>query len=332
MPARSERSSGDAGFPVRHVTDIPPKPKDARWLIEPLFAAAGVGIVGGMPKCLKTWLAAELALAVAAGGQAMGRFPARQQGPVLVFAAEDGAQDMRARFEAVALARGVHLAKAPVLWLDLIELHLDDARQLQRLRATVARLKPRLLVLDPFVRIVGRIDENSAQEVSAVLGALRALQREHDVAVLVVHHMRKSPAPHLGQALRGTGDFAAWSDSGLYLVRRGADLILAVEHRAAPAPSPLRLHLASEPAPHLIAQDLDARPASAVVAEAADSFEGELLDCLRRGRRPQTTVELRAALSVRKAKLLDALRHLKQRGLVARDEAGWSFVSARSQP
>lgn len=329
MSARSDRA--DAGFPVRHMTDIPPRPLDARWLVEPLFAAGGVGILGGLPKSLKTWLAAELALAVAAGGQALGRFAARQQGPVLVFAAEDGGPDMRRRFEAVALARGVELAKVPVLWLDLIELHLDDPRQLQRLRATVARLKPRLLVLDPFVRLVARIDENSAQEVSAVLGALRALQREHEVAVLVVHHMRKSPAPHPGQALRGSGDFAAWMDSGLYLVRRGGDLILAVEHRAAPAPSPLRLHLASEPAPHLIALDLDPRPAAVAVA-VDDALETQILDGLRRGRRPQTTVELRAALCVRKAKLLDALRRLKQRGLVRRDEAGWVFVPSRHQP
>jgi hypothetical protein len=261
---------------------------------------------------------------------ALGRFAARQQGPVLVFAAEDGGPDMRRRFEAVALARGVDLAKVPVLWLDLVELHLDDPRQLERLRVTVARLKPRLLVLDPFVRLVARIDENSAQEVSAVLGALRALQREHDVAILVVHHMRKSAAPHPGQALRGSGDFAAWMDSGLYLVRRGADLVLAVEHRAAPAPSPLRLHLASEPAPHLVAHDLEPRPAPEAVA-GGDPFETEILECLRRGRRPQTTVELRAALCVRKAKLLDVLRRLKHRGLVGRSDAGWTLVSTREK-
>jgi hypothetical protein len=274
---------------------------------------------------MKTWLAAEFALAVAAGGHALGRFVARQPGPVLVFAAEDGGPDMRRRFEALALVRGIDLAKVPVLWLDLVELHLDDPRHLQRLRATVARLQPRLLVLDPFVRLVAGIDENSAQEVSAVLGALRALQREHEVAVLLVHHLRKSPAPRLGQALRGSGDFAAWYDSGLYLVRRGDDLLLVVEHRAAPAPTSLRLHLASEPAPHLIAHDLAPRLPAADVVEP---LEAELLDCLRRGRRPQTTVELRAALRVRKSRLLDLLRRLRQRGLIGRDEAGWTIVSA----
>lgn len=78
-----------------------------------------------------------------------------------------------------------------------------------------------------------------------MLGSLRALQRELDLAVLLVHHMRKSPSAHLGQQLRGSGDFAAWSDSSMYLVRDGpGDLVLSVEHRGAPAPPPLRVRLA----------------------------------------------------------------------------------------
>ncbi|MBK8999599.1 MAG: AAA family ATPase [Myxococcales bacterium] len=46
----------------------------------------------------------------------------------------------------------------------------------RRLHKTLAALRPRLLVLDPFVRL-HRIDENSAAEVSAVLAFLREVQR-----------------------------------------------------------------------------------------------------------------------------------------------------------
>jgi hypothetical protein len=309
-------------FPVRHVAEVPLQPAAAQWLVESLWAASGVGIVGGQPKCLKTWLATELALAVASGGQALGRFAARQQGPVLFFAAEDSAPAMRARFEAVAEARGVRLAEAPVLLLDIAELRLDDPRQRVRLRQTVASVQPRLLVLDPFIRLA-HLDENSAQEVSAVLGALRALQREHDLAVLVVHHMRKSPAAHPGQTLRGSGDFAAWSDSGLYLLRRGDDLVLSVEHRGAPAPPPLRVRLAGDGTPHLVAEELAASPAQ----DAADPLEAALVEHLRRTRHAQSTAALRSALRVRKGTLLAALRRLQERGVLARDpSAGWALA------
>ena len=51
-------------------------------------------------------------------------------------------------------------------------------------------------------------------------------------------------APDLpGQALRGSGDFWAWGDSNLHLSGRPNRLRLTVEHRAAPPPAPLSLHL-----------------------------------------------------------------------------------------
>ena len=118
------------------------------WLVESLWAAAGVGVIGGLPKSLKTWLATELAIAVASGKDALGHFPVKLTGPVLVYAAEDDLPSMRARFQTVAEARGVVLKDAPVYLIDLPALRLDDSDQLHRLHRTVAFLRPRLLVLE----------------------------------------------------------------------------------------------------------------------------------------------------------------------------------------
>ena len=67
-------------------------------------------------------------------------------------------------------------AAAPSVRLDL------DADR-RNLAETVAKLQPRLLILDPFVRL-HRIDENASGEVAPLLAYLRELQRRHDVAVL----------------------------------------------------------------------------------------------------------------------------------------------------
>lgn len=323
MPRPSEPAD-DKTFPYRHVATIDPKPKDALWLVESLWAASGVGIVGGLPKCLKTWLAIELAVSVASGRDALGSFPARLQGPVLVYAAEDDLPSMRTRFEAVADARGASLKDSPLYLIDLPALRLDDPEQLRRLHRTVAALRPRLLVLDPFIRIA-RVDENSAQEVSAVLGSLRALQREHDVAVLLVHHMRKSPSAHLGQQLRGSGDFAAWYDSGIYLVRHGPHLVLSVEHRGAPAPPPLRIRLETTGSPHLVIEQ--GLPDTVAPPAQPGSLRDEILERLRPSRRPLSTAQLRDQLKVRKATLLEALNELRAERLVRRDEQGWALAT-----
>ena len=320
MPPASDRR---APFPVRRVHEIEARANERRWLVDELFASAAVGLLGGPPKAFKTWVAAELALAVAAGTPAFGRFAVPVPGPVLFFGAEDSPPDLRSRFDHIARWRGVDLAKVPLFLLDIAQLRLDDAGHLDRLHHTVALHAPRLLVLDPFVRLVTGLDENSARDVSAVLGALRTLQRERDVTILLVHHMRKSPAAHPAQQLRGSGDFSAWLDSGLYLTRDGDDRVLVVEHRSAPAPPPFRLRLVPGDAPHLVIQD--SLGADAAIANG-DPLHARVLERLRAVSRPHSTQALRDVLRVRKADLLTALRALADRGVVTKTTDGWTIA------
>ena len=51
------------------------------------------------------------------------------------------------------------------------------------------RIEPRLLVLDPLVRLHG-VDENAVADIAPILGFLRYLQRRFGTAVLLVHHSR----------------------------------------------------------------------------------------------------------------------------------------------
>ncbi len=130
----------------------------------------------------------------------------------------------------------IQVITAPSLRLDLDA----DGR---RLTQTVSELRPRLLLLDPFVRL-HRVDENVSAEVAPLLAYLRELQRAYGAAVAVVHHARKGAAhARGGQALRGSSEFHAWGDSNLYLRRVGDELSLSIEHRAAPSPPPLAVGL-----------------------------------------------------------------------------------------
>jgi hypothetical protein len=320
MPPASDRR---APFPVRRVHEVEARSREQRWLVDELFASAAVGLLGGPPKAFKTWVAAELALAVASGSPAFGRFAVAAPGPVLFFGAEDSPSDLRTRFDGIARARRLDLAKVPLLLLDVAQLRLDDAGHLDRLHKTVTLHAPRLLVLDPFVRLVAGLDENSARDVSAVLGALRTLQRERDVTILLVHHMRKSPAAHPAQQLRGSGDFSAWLDSGLYLTRDGDDRVLVVEHRSAPAPPQFRLRLVPGDSPHLAIQDSHTTDATSAYV---DPLQARVVERLRAASRPQSTQALRDGLHVRKADLLAALRALADRRVVTKTTDGWTIA------
>ena len=238
------RAPDDDALPVVRASDLDDGDTLARWLVDTLWARAAVGVLGGAPKCCKSWLALDLAVSVASGTPCLGAFDVDDPGPVLLYMAEDAAPVVKARLSGICRARQLDLASVPIHVITVPVLRLDRGRDQARLRDAVRRHAPRLLVLDPFVRL-HRIDENDAGKVSALLGYLRTLQRQHDVAVLVVHHARKNGGggAQAGQSLRGSGDFHAWGDSNLYVRQQKDALVLTIEHRAAAAPEPLRLQL-----------------------------------------------------------------------------------------
>jgi len=230
-------------LPVCRADQLAERPAEQRWLIEGLWAEQAVGIVGGEPKCCKSFLALDLAVAVASGTDCLRRFRPATSGPVLLFSGEDPLDVVRRRLEGIARAAKIAFAGLDVHVITAPSLRLDLAADQQRLVDTVEATRPKLLVLDPFVRL-HRIDENVAAEVAPVLGYLRGLQRRFHTAVLLVHHARKG-AGHLraGQALRGSSELHAWGDSNLYLKRQGERLHLTVEHRAAPSGEEMLLEL-----------------------------------------------------------------------------------------
>ena len=118
---------------------------------------------------------------------------------------------------ALCTHRGIDIESLDVRVITAPTLRLDCDDDVRRPDATLRAHKPRLLLLDPFVRM-HTADENSAQAIAAILAHLRALQRTHHAAIVVVHHTRKNNrSGQHGQSLRGSGDFHAWVDSALYL-------------------------------------------------------------------------------------------------------------------
>jgi RecA-family ATPase len=213
-----------SGFSDDAVTPLPttrasqlaqPETTEPAWLIEGLWSKEAVGIIGGEPKCGKSFLALDLAVAVASGSPCLRHFPTRQSGTVLSYSAEDATYMVRQRLEGIAYAADVDFESLDIHVITVPTLRLDCGRDREALEATVAHLRPKLIILDPFVRLHA-IDENVAGEVAPLLAYLRSLQRQYHTAVALVHHARKGAAHERGgQALRGSSELHAWGDSNL---------------------------------------------------------------------------------------------------------------------
>jgi len=314
------KANDESVLPVVRAADLAEPDSARRWLIENLWARAGVGIIGGAPKCCKSWLGLDMAVSVASGTACLDTFHVVEPGGVLVYMAEDAAPVVKERLAGICRHRGLSLAVLPIGVITAPSVRLDLPHDQRRLDETVRREAPRLLLLDPFVRL-HRINENQASDVAAILGYLRELQRAHDLAVAVVHHARKNGGNSTGgQSLRGSSDFFAWVDTALSLRRLRQQLVLSVEHRAAGVPEPVTLALVgTERDMHL----------SVVVTESpstppAANIDAAILNALdRASTKGLARAQLRAALHVRNERLGDGLTRLAASGHIARLGDAW---------
>jgi hypothetical protein len=305
-------------LPVKLACDLGGDDESApQWLIEGLWSESAVGVLGGGPKCCKSFLALDAAVSVASGRPCLRSFAVCRTGPVLVFPAEDPHGVVRRRLEGIAAAAGTSLCDLPVHVITAPKVMLDSPRDRHLLDATVAALKPALLVLDPFIRL-HTIDENVAAEVAPLLGYLRELQRRHGVSVMLVHHARKdSRGARPGQALRGSSDLHGWGDSNLYLRQLSSGLRLSVEHRAAPGRDNVALELADGDAgPTLRLIEADAGGAD-VPARRKDPAS-RILETLSVAEVPQPADELRAQCAMRSQTFWRTLNKLVAAGRVER--------------
>ena len=311
-------------LPVTPAHRLAERAAEQRWLVSSLWSEEAVGIIGGEPKCGKSFLALDLAVAVAAGTPCLRRFVVPRAGRVLLYAAEDALHIVRRRLEGICAAAGLRLADLDVQVITAPTLRLDLEADRRSLEETVAALQPRLLVLDPFVRL-HRIDENASGDVAPLLAYLRELQRRHALAVVVVHHAKKGAGRvRAGQALRGSSEFHAWGDSNLYIRRRGDDeFTLTVEHRAASPMPPVTLELAQR----ANALALEVREPTTPLTPAPSSLDERITAALTDAKHPLSFADLRARCRIRNATLYHRLAALTATGRIVRADEGYRLAA-----
>jgi hypothetical protein len=267
-----------------------------------------------------------MAVSVASGTHCLEQFAVKQVGPVLVFLAEDAVPAIRARIQALCTLRNFDIERLNLYVITASTLRLDLAADQQRLNATLAYLNPRFLLLDPLVRL-HRLDENSAADISKLLGFIREMQRTYHTAIALVHHASKKHRAQPGQALRGSSDLHAFGDSNAYLARRKKRIIFSVEHRSAKAMDPIEIELVSRPNGSATHLEIVAGTGSSATASLAD----RTLVLLQNSKRPLTRTAIREHLKVNNQRLGDTLAQLDKRALVLKTSTGWvSLTTNRS--
>lgn len=202
-----------------------PEPK---WVV-PGILPEGTTILAGKPKMGKSWLALEVAVAVASGGVALGKERV-EQGSVLYLALEDNLRRLQSRLTKL-LRGGVAPNK-----LELITEwpRLDDGGLAVLETWLTSHPDARLLILDTLEKVRGkRAGKNPYGEDYQAVEPLLSLAARRNVAVLIVHHLRKQGAEDPLDEVSGSTGLTGGVDGVLVLKReRGrADAYLHVTGR-----------------------------------------------------------------------------------------------------
>ena len=200
-----------------------PATPPAGWIEPGLLPPQGILFVGGEPKVGKSLLVANLALLLAAGKERAGfSVPAARR--VLMCQFELPTPQFVARLAAMRRAFGTTADHN--LFIDTRATgHLLSAPQGLNHFLTAARTAAaEVIVLDPLYSAHDQ-DENDTRAMAALCQSLLKLREVSKVALIVVHHVRKSVGrDEIGSAFRGSSALHAVGDSYLLLARPSAHL------------------------------------------------------------------------------------------------------------
>ncbi|WP_201835031.1 AAA family ATPase [Microvirga zambiensis] len=189
---KSDAAGSAFNVPIRTISARELRQKEfppPRFVI-PGYVPEGCTLLAGRPKLGKSWLVLDMGLAVATGGTCLGDI-ACEQGDVLYLALEDNQRRLQRRIDKVlgpvnewpgSFRCANEWPRASEGGLDAMREWITDAQN------------PRLVIVDVlamFRPASGTRDNMYEADYHAIKG-LQALASEFGIAVIVVHHTRKS--------------------------------------------------------------------------------------------------------------------------------------------
>lgn len=191
------------------------------WLMDGFIPLGAVTILAGDPgfgkSMFATMLTAQTTLGTTDG--ALTASPA----PAMFCSVEDDPHNtIRPRMEAA----GANLEKVLLMSRRMhnVDHMLTIPDDIPALEEVVARIRPRLLVLDPLVAFFPpNIDSNRNQDVRRALAPLVKLAEDYEVAILAVNHLTKNDSTDLLKRIGGSGGLPAASRSVIFLGPNPAD-------------------------------------------------------------------------------------------------------------
>ncbi|MEM5316091.1 AAA family ATPase [Paraburkholderia sp. JHI869] len=204
--------SPEMRFRVLAARDLLTQPPMS-WLVHGVLPREGLATLYGPPGSGKSFLTLDVAAAIAQGRAEW--FGYRLSGAPVTYCALEGRAGMAQRLQAWQTHHSDELPERLRFVAQELDLRADAPDLADSIVA--AGGASGLVVLDTLARSMGAFDENSPEDMGALVDAASTLQRLTGGAVLLVHHSGKDPT----KGERGHSTLRGALDCSIEVVREG---------------------------------------------------------------------------------------------------------------
>lgn len=209
--------------------------KKQRFIVDDMIYP-GLHILSGDPKIGKSWLMMDMCLSIAKGEKFLGR--RTEKGHVVYMALEDTFVSLQSRM--------YELTDEPSDNLQYLLLSNSIGNGLEEDLQECKKLFPdlKLIVIDTLQKVRETVDMKYGTDYKE-LSLLKSIADQLEIAIILVHHNRKTHDVNPNNMISGTNGIAGCADGLLVFTRNGNQAKLNISGRGAPS---MELNLSREKA------------------------------------------------------------------------------------
>ena len=218
---------------ISSVTIMNTPMKKQRFIVDEMIYP-GLHILSGDPKIGKSWLMMDMCLSIAKGEKFLGR--RTEKGHVVYMALEDTFVSLQSRM--------YELTDEPSDNLQYLLLSNSIGNGLEEDLQECKKLFPdlKLVVIDTLQKVRETVDMKYGTDYKE-LSLLKSIADQLEIAIILVHHNRKTHDVNPNNMISGTNGIAGCADGLLVFTRNGNQAKLNISGRGAPS---MELNLSRE--------------------------------------------------------------------------------------
>jgi archaellum biogenesis ATPase FlaH len=192
-----------------------------RWAVKNIIPE-GLALLAGKPKMGKSILALNLCIAVALGTKALG-YADTERGTVLYLALEDVKRRLKSRLAQCLTGESAIRMIIPEKLMFATEWPRMGAGGLQKLEKELAPIRDMKMVVIDTLKMIRPIEKDTNKRIYDLdyepIQRLKSFADRHGIAVVLVHHLRKSAGEDVMDTMSGSFGLTGASDTNIVLTR-----------------------------------------------------------------------------------------------------------------